>query len=254
MTLFSANLGFLWQDLALSDAIRAAKAAGFDAVECHWPYAVPAKEVRAALIETGFTMLGLNTTRGDAGAGDNGLCAIPGRELEAKAAIREAIAYAVAIETPNVHVMAGIAEGPVAQAVFIDNLRYACALAEAHDITILIEPLNARDAPGYFLGTSVQAVKIIEAVAAPNLKLMFDCYHVQIMEGDLSHRLARLMPLIGHVQIAAVPDRGEPDSGEIDYRHILKHLEKLGYHRPVGAEYRPRSTTDAGLSWMEALR
>jgi hydroxypyruvate isomerase len=254
MTLFSANLGFLWQELALPEAIRAAKAAGFDAVECHWPFAVPVESVRSALHETGLTMLGLNTSRGDAAAGDNGLCAIPDRVEEARAAIREAIDYAVAIGTPNVHVMAGKAQGDAAHRTFVENLRYACELAMPQGINILIEPLNLRDAPGYFLSTSVQAVEIIETVGASNLKLMFDCYHLQIMEGDLTRRLEHLLPLIGHVQIAAVPDRGEPDAGEIDYRHILKHLEHLGYHRPIGAEYRPRSTTEAGLSWMEALR
>jgi 2-dehydrotetronate isomerase len=254
MTLFSANLGFLWQELPLPEAIRAARAAGFDAVECHWPYTVPVEAVRSALDETGLTMLGLNTSRGDAAAGDNGLCAIPDRVEEARAAIREAIDYAVAIGTPNVHVMAGRAQGDAAHATFLANLHYACDLAAPHGITILIEPLNMRDAPGYFLNTSVQAVEIIEAVGAANPKLMFDCYHLQIMEGDLTRRLERLLPLIGHVQVAAVPDRGEPDQGEIDYRHILKHLEQLGYHRPVGAEYRPRTTTKAGLGWMEMVR
>lgn len=254
MTLFSANLGFLWQELALPEAIRAAKAAGFDAVECHWPYTVPVESVRSTLQETGFIMLGLNTSRGDPAAGDNGLCAIPDRIEEARAAIRQAIDYAAAIKTPNVHVMAGKAQGDAAHRTFVENLRYACELAMPYGITILIEPLNLRDAPGYFLSTSVQAVEIIETVGASNLKLMFDCYHLQIMEGDLTRRLERLLPLIGHVQIAAVPDRGEPDAGEIDYRHILKHLEHLGYRRPIGAEYRPHSTTDAGLSWMEALR
>jgi len=254
MASFSANLGFLWQELPLHDAIRAAKAAGFDAVECHWPYNFDAGAVAAALRENGLTMLGLNTSRGNVEAGDNGLAAIPGREDEAQAAIRQAVDYAVAIGALNIHVMAGKAEGEAAHRTFVANLTYACERAAAHGITILIEPLNHRDAPGYFLKTSGQAVAIISQVAASNLKLMFDCYHLQIMEGDISKRLEALQPHIGHVQIAAVPDRAEPDHGELDYRHIVRLLDTLGYEKPVGAEYRPKTTTDAGLSWLSGLR
>jgi 2-dehydrotetronate isomerase len=254
MASFSANLGFLWQELPLPDAIRAAKAAGFDAVECHWPYNFDAGAVAAALRETGLTMLGLNTSRGNVEAGDNGLAAIPGQEDEAQAAIRQAVDYAVAIGALNIHVMAGKAEGEAAHRTFVANLAYACEQAAAHDITILIEPLNHRDAPGYFLKTSEQAIAIISQVAAGNLKLMFDCYHLQIMEGDISKRLEALQPHIGHVQIAAVPDRAEPDHGELDYRHIVRLLDALGYEKPLGAEYRPRTTTDAGLSWLSELK
>ena len=175
---FSANLGFLWADLRLPDAIRAAKAAGFDAVECHWPYAFDAAEVRAALNETGLRMLGLNTVRGDVAAGENGLSALPGREADARSAIDAALAYAVAIGAANIHVMAGFAEGVKAHETFVENLRYACAVAAVQDVSILIEPLNHYDAPGYFLQTTAQAIDIIAQVAAPNLKLMFDCYHV----------------------------------------------------------------------------
>lgn len=254
MTRFSANLGFLWQELPLPDAVRAAKAAGFDAVECHWPYATPIDDVRAALEETGLAMLGLNTVRGNVSAGDNGLCAIPGREEEAREAIRQAVSYAAALPAGNVHVMAGKAEGREAHRIFLANLGYACDLAAAHAITVLIEPLNPRDAPGYFLNSSAQAIALIEEMARSNLKLMFDCYHIQIVEGDLTRRLEAAMPHIGHIQIAAVPDRGEPDHGEVDYRHILRHLAALGYDRPIGAEYRPAGTTEAGLGWMEVLR
>jgi hydroxypyruvate isomerase len=215
---------------------------------------VPVDDLRLALQETGLVMLGLNTSRGNPSAGDNGLAAIPERVDEARAAIRQAVDYAVAIGTPNIHVMAGKAEGERAHKTFLDNLHFACALATEQGKTILIEPLNTRDAPGYFLNTSAQALNIIEAVGRNNLKLMFDCYHLQIMEGDLTRRLERLLSVIGHIQIAAVPDRGEPDQGEVDYRYVLKALEGLGYVKPIGAEYRPRSTTDAGLGWMEVLR
>jgi hydroxypyruvate isomerase len=247
---FSANLGFLWTDLSLPDAIRAAKAAGFDAVECHWPYDVPATEVAAALSETGLPMLGLNTRRGDVAGGENGLSALPGREVEAHAAIDEALEYAHLVGAQAVHVMAGFAQGPQADATFRDNLRYACMQAEPLGITILIEPLNRYDAPGYFLQTTAQARSIIADLALPHLKLMFDCYHVQLMEGDLSHSLTVLLPMIGHIQFASVPDRGAPDHGEIAYPHIFRHIRSLGYTAPLGAEYKPGGPTDPTLGWL----
>ncbi|SMX51127.1 hydroxypyruvate isomerase family protein [Actibacterium lipolyticum] len=246
---FSANLGFLWADRPLPDAIRAAKAAGFDAVECHWPYDFPATDVAAALQQTGLRMLGLNTRRGN--PGENGLAALPRRGSEARAAVDEALAYAAATQTANIHVMAGFAEGPEAEAAFIETLRYACQ--RASDRTILIEPLNHYDAPGYFLSTTTQAETIIEKVGAPNLKLMFDCYHVQLMEGDVTHRLERLLPLIGHVQVASVPDRGTPDHGELNFPHIWQTLDRLQWSAPVGAEYKPVGDTDASLGWMLAV-
>lgn len=254
MLRFSANLGFLWQELSLPDAIRAAKAAGFDAVECHYPYDTPAEAVRQALAETGLSMLGLNTVRGNVQAGDNGLAALPGREDEARNAIDQAIDYAAAIGARNVHVMAGKSSGGEARATFIANLRYACERAGEVGVTVLIEPLNNRDAPGYFLQIADQALDIISAVDAGNIKLMFDCYHIQIMQGDLTHRLQAHLGAIGHIQIAAVPDRREPDHGEIDYRHILRFIETLGYDGPIGAEYRPATTTEAGLGWLQTYR
>ncbi|RUS63206.1 isomerase [Pseudorhodobacter sp. E13] len=251
---FSANLGFLWADLPLPDAIHAAKAAGFDAVECHWPYDTPAADVARALAETGLPMLGLNTRRGDLTARENGLSALPGREADARAAIDEGLAYAVAIKAKNLHVMAGFAAGEAAQASFLANLGYACAQAAPHGITILIEPLNHYDAPGYFLRSTTQAKSIIKAIAAPNLRLMFDCYHVQLMEGDLTHRLHDLRPLIGHIQFASVPDRGAPDHGEVNYPHIFAEIEKMGWAAPLGAEYKPGGPTEETLGWLVRAR
>lgn len=252
MTLFSANLGFLWANLPLPEAIRAAKRAGFDAVECHWPYDLPAPEVSAALAETGLPMLGLNTRRGR--PGENGLAALPGREAEARAAIDEALAYAHAIGCGTVHVMPGFAEGPAAHRAFLANLEYGCRKAADLGMTLLIEPLNHRDAPGYFLQTSDQAAKIIAELGQRNLRLMFDCYHLQIMEGDLTRRLTTHRDILGHVQIAAVPDRGPPDHGELDYRHICAVLRDLDWVRPLGAEYRSTGPTEETLGWMPALR
>lgn len=248
---YSANLGFLFTDLSLPDAIHAAKKAGFDAVECHFPYDVPAAEVAQALRDTGLTMLGLNTWPGDKAAGDFGLAALPGRMDEARAAISQAVDYAVATGTKAVHVMAGRTDGgAAAEDAFRANLAHACDLAAPHGITILIEPINTRDVQGYHLSRTDHAVRIIAALNRPNLKLMFDCYHMQIMQGDLATHLRDLMPVIGHIQIAAVPDRGEPDQGEVDYRWLMRHLAGLEYTGFVGAEYRPRAGTDAGLGWL----
>jgi hydroxypyruvate isomerase len=252
MTGFSANLGFLWADRSLPDAIRAARAAGFDAVECHWPYDVPAQDVAAALAETGLPMLGLNTRRGDVGAGENGLSALAGRAAEARTAIDEAVAYAAIVDAAAIHVMAGFAQGQVAHDTFVANLRHACAAAPSR--TILIEPLNRHDAPGYFLQTTDQARSIMADVAAPNLKLMFDCYHVGRTEGDLITRLTDLFPLIGHIQFASVPDRGAPDQGEVNYSAVFAAIDALGWSKPLGAEYKPGGDTDATLGWMQALR
>ena len=198
---FSANLGFLWADLPLPEAIHAAKKAGFDAVECHWPYDVDAQEVKGALDETGLPMLGLNTFRGN--PGENGLTALPGREDEARAAIDQALTYALTTGTQAVHIMSGFATGAEAYATFVKNLRYAATEAAKVDKTLLIEPLNPYDAPGYFLNSTELATQIIDEVAAPNLKLMFDCYHVQLIQGDLTHRLTKLLPYMG-----SVADRG----------------------------------------------
>lgn len=246
---FSANLGFLWNDLPLPDAIRQAKQAGYHAVECHWPYSTPTEDVNAALTETGLRMLGLNTVRGNLDAGENGLSALPGRETEARAAIDQAIAYASAINTPNIHVMAGFASGEEAKQTFIANLQYAADQTAPLGITILIEPLNRYDAPGYFLQNSAQALEIIDAAGRSNIKLMFDCYHLQIMEGDVVRRIEAIKPYIGHIQFASVPGRNEPDDGELNYPFIFKKIEEMGFTTPIGAEYKPK-TGKVDSTWL----
>ena len=247
MTRFSANLGFLWTDRALPDAILAAKDAGFDAVECHWPYETPARDVRAALVATGLPMLGLNTSRGDVSSGQNGLSALSGSEALARQAIDEAIAYADQLDARAIHVMAGFSDGPAAMESFLDNLQYAISQT---DRTILIEPLNRHDAPGYFLKTTDQAQQIIETLNSPSLRLMFDCYHVGRTEGDILTRLKELLPIIGHIQFASVPDRGSPDHGELDYTTIFAEIDRLGWKAPIGAEYKPVGPTRDTLGWM----
>ena len=251
MPRFSANLGFLWTELSLTDAIRRAKAAGFEAVEAHWPYATPPEDVAAALAETGMPLVGINTVRGDVDAGENGLAAVPGREKDARAAILQAVDYAHASGAGAVHVMAGRFGD---EETFISNLRFAAEEARDLGKTVLIEPLNSRDAPDYFLNEVEQAAEIIIRTGAANVRIMFDAYHVQIMQGDLTRRLEALLPFIGHIQFAAVPSRAEPDEGEICYRRFLDTVDALGWGGFVGAEYRPRTTTDEGLGWMDAYR
>ncbi|MGY6409828.1 MAG: hydroxypyruvate isomerase family protein [Alkalilacustris sp.] len=251
---FSANLGFLFTDRPLPDAIRAAHAAGFDAVECHFPYATPAEEVAAALAETGLPMLGLNTHPGDRAAGEFGLAALPGREADARAAIVQAVDYAAATQTAAVHVMAGVTDDPQAGAVFAENLRFACDRAAAHGITVLIEPLNLRDVPGYHLIGADHAARVIAELGRDNLRLMFDCYHLQITGGDLAMRFRALRPLVGHVQFAGVPDRGDPARGEVDYGWLLPRLAAEGWSAPFGAEYRPEGATEASLGWLARWR
>lgn len=246
----SANLGFLWTDLSLPDAIRAAGRAGFDAVECHHPYAVDPVVINIALHEAGLLLLVLNTDKADG----MGLSAVPGREVEAQKTIDQAIDYAIKVGAKMVHIMAGFSEGPAARSVFIENLRYGLDRIQGTDLTLLIEPLNAGDVPGYFLNNTSQAADIISEIGSAHLRLMFDCYHVQITEAVVIKPLSDLLPIIGHVQIAAVPDRGEPDHGDVDYGDVVRHLASIGYKGDIGAEYRPCTTTDAGLGWLPAIR
>ena len=248
MPRFSANLGFLWSDLSLPDAIRAAKAAGFDAVECHWPYDVAPSLVREALSQTGLPMLGLNTIRGR--EGEFGLAALPGREIEARSAIEQAIGYAGKISALNVHVMAGVAGGQAAAVTFRENLDFACELAAPLGISILIEAMNETDVPGYFLQTPAAAISIIDDLRHDNLKLMFDCYHTGKSGLDVIGELDRAVRHIGHIQFAAVPDRGTPDHGTVDYGKIFNHLDAAGYDKPLGAEYRPGGRTEESLAWL----
>ncbi|CCV16581.1 TIM barrel protein [Mesorhizobium sp. STM 4661] len=250
---FSANLGFLWADRPLPTAIREAKSMGFDAVECHWPYDASAASVKAALDETELSMLGLNTRRGDTSVGENGLSALPGREVSARAAIDEALAYASEVSAGAVHVMAGNSSGPLARKAFCDNLAYACEKA-GEGVTILIEPLNHHNAPGYFLSGTAVAADIIREVGAPNLRMMFDFYHVQIMEGDVTRRFETMLPLVGHVQIAAVPHRGKPDHGELDYDYVLRRVADLGWDKPIGAEYIPEANVEPDMKWLAKYR
>lgn len=255
MIRFSANLGFLWTDRPLADAIHAAAEAGFEAIELHWPYDVDPARVREALDETGLPVLGINTVRGDVAAGEFGLSALPGRTGDARKAIDQAFAYAAAIGAGNVHVMAGKASGPEARHTFVENLRHASRVGKEKGVSALIEPLNTRDVPGYFLTDAEAAQAIIDETGCDNIRIMYDCYHMTIMGADLVPGIEKHLPAIGHVQFAAVPDRGEPDQGDVDYAALLPAIVAAGYQGYLGAEYKPRGgNTDAGLGWLADFR
>ena len=248
MPRFAANLGYLFTERPLIERFAAAAAAGFSAVELLFPYDAAPSAVKAGLQRHGLTQLGINTPLGP----EFGLAALPGRERDFDSAFTHALDYAVAIGGSAIHCMCGVVpvhERPTADRVFIKNLERAAHRAARHNITLLIEPLNPRDRPGYFLSHVEHAADIVKRVGAPNLRIQFDVYHVQIVGGDLIKRIETYFPLIGHVQVAAVPSRREPDEGEVNYPEIFAALDRLGYPGWIGCEYRPRARTEEGLGW-----
>jgi 2-dehydrotetronate isomerase len=251
MARFAANLSMLFAERPLIERFAAAAAAGFPAVEVQLPYEVPASAIKAELDRHRLTMLGLNTAPGQ--PGEFGLAAVPGREREFADLFRQALDYAVAIGGTAVHCLAGAVSPdrrPAADTTFVANLARAADAAAAKNITLLIEPLNSRDRPDYFLNRVEHAADVIARVGCANVKIQFDCYHVQIMQGDLIKRIERHLPQIGHVQIAAVPSRAEPDEGEVNYAAVCAALDAMGYEGWTAAEYRPRGRTEDGLAWM----
>ena len=256
MQRFSANLGFLWPELPLLERIAAAGRAGFKAVELHFPYAVPAADTKAACAKAGVKLLGINTNIGAGPDGHRGYAAVPGKEAEFEALIDQSIAYAAEAGGTAVHAMAGqvaATDRAAGTETMVKNLALATRKAAAQGLTIFLEPLNTRDNPGYFYSTIEPAVAIIDRVGTPNLKLMFDAYHIGCAQGDILTRLHTFYDRVGHVQIAAVPSRAEPDEGEIAFPAIFKALDELGYDGWIGAEYKPRGDTDAGLTWVKTL-
>ena len=248
MPRFAANLGHLFTERPLIERFGAAAAAGFTAVELQFPYDLPPAQVKAELARHGLTQLGINTPQGP----EFGLASLPGRERDFDAAFVHALDYVVAIGGRAIHCMAGVVppeQRPAAETVFIKNLSRATAHAANAGITVLIEPINPRDRPNYFLRHVEHAANVIGKVGAPNLRIQFDVYHVQIVSGDLIRRIEANLPLIGHVQIASVPERHEPDEGEVNYPEILAALDRLGYAGFVACEYRPRAGTERGLAW-----
>jgi hydroxypyruvate isomerase len=255
MPRISANLGFLWPDRPVPERIEAAAAAGFRAIELHFPYAHPPEAVRAQCERLGLTLLGINTDV-DPARGEAGLAAVPGRGAEARALIDRAFDWAERAGGSAVHVMAGKV-APEARAAgreaLLASLAHAAGRAEASGLTVLVEPLNPRDMPGYFYSRTAEAAEIVAALGSPRVRLMYDCYHVGCVEGDVIMRMRALWEVIGHIQVAAVPSRAEPDEGELNYPAIFAEIDRLGWTGWVGAEYRPRAATDAGLGWIGAM-
>ncbi len=253
MIRFAANLGFLWTDRPLPDAIAAAAAAGFDAVECHMPFSDDSSVVAMALADTGLAMIGLNT---DHSGPEFGLGAVVGREAEAREHVDQAMAYAVAIGCPAVHVMAGrTGRGPAGEAAYRATLAYAAERAERRDLTVLIEPITHNAIDGYHLRTVAQAVETLGGLAAAGVpdrvRVIVDVFHVVDVGDEVLEVVHRLGERLGHVQIAAYPDRGEPDRGEVDMEVLLPAIMESGYEGFFGAEYRPRGDLGEGLAWLE---
>lgn len=255
MPRFAANLSLMFGEHAFPDRFAAAAAAEFRAVEYLFPYDHPAEAIAEWLARHGLVQALFNMPPGDWAAGERGLAALPDRREEFRRGVATAVRYGQVIGTPLLHMMAGLADpdDPAARAAYREALAYAADAAGAAGIGLVIEPINTRDMPGYFLRDFRRAADIIADLGRPNLGLQFDIYHRQILHGDVLRGLAELMPIIRHVQIAAVPERHEPGTGELDDRHVLTALDRLGYTGYVGCEYRPAGETVAGLGWFQRL-
>ena len=253
MPKFAANLSFIFQEMDFLDRFAAAAECGFKAVEYLGAYDHPPETVAARLRQHGLTQALFNMPPGNWAAGERGVAALPGREAEFRAAVDTALAYAKATGCRLLHAMAGLVpEGhdrAEAERTYVTNLGYAAERAAADGVTVIIEPINTRDIPGYFLNTTTQAMAIIDRVRHPNLQLQLDLYHVQIMQGDLGHRIRALAGRYPHIQIAGNPGRHEPDIGEINYPFLFDLLDEIGYSGWIGCEYRPRGETRSGLGW-----
>lgn len=258
MPQFAANLTMMYNEHAFLDRFAAAGKDGFAGVEFLFPYEFAAAEIRARLQAAGLTQVLFNAPPGDWEAGERGLAAVPGREEEFRRGFELALDYARVLGNKRIHVMAGLEQAGVDRLrqrdTYLANLDHAARTAAAAGITVLIEPINPRDMPGYFLNRQAEAQAICKEVGAANLKVQCDLYHCQIVEGDLATTLRRDMAGIGHIQIAGVPQRHEPDTGEVHYPYLFGLMDELGYAGWVGCEYRPRAGTSAGLGWLRRWR
>jgi hydroxypyruvate isomerase len=253
MPKFAANLTMMFTEWGFLDRFGAAADAGFSAVEFLFPYDHATDEIAARLARYGLTLALFNLPGGDWAAGERGMACLPGRFDELKAGVATALDYAAATGVTKLHLMAGMGRRDDAQAcaAYERAVKYAAEALGAKDLELLIEPINARSMPGYFLDDFFYAERLIEHLALPQLKLQFDIFHRQILHGDVTMALKRLMPVIGHVQIASVPGRHEPGSGELNDAFIFGVLDELGYGGFVGCEYVPAAGTLAGLEWFE---
>ncbi|EIP85330.1 hydroxypyruvate isomerase [Burkholderia humptydooensis MSMB43] len=244
----------MYNEHAFLDRFAAAARDGFKAVEYLFPYDFPAAELKSRLDANGLVQALFNAPPGDWAAGERGIASLPGREDEFRRAIDTALGYARVIGNDKIHVMAGLIAPTQDRArhrdVYLRNLAHAAQAANAQNVTIVIEPINPRDMPGFFLTRQDDAQAICREVGAPNLLVQFDCYHCQIVEGDLATKLERDIAGIGHIQIAGVPQRHEPDIGEIHYPYLFGLIDSLGYDGWIGCEYRPKAGTSEGLGWL----
>jgi hydroxypyruvate isomerase len=255
---FAANLTMMFNEVPFPQRFAAAAAAGFNAVEFLFPYDYPAQDVAGWLRASALENALFNLPPGDWAGGERGIACLPGREAQFREGVARALTYARALGTRKLHMMAGLlpagADVAVCRAVYLANLRYAAKEAARHGITVLIEPINARDMPGYFLSSQAQAHELRVEADQPNVAVQMDFYHAQITEGDLAMTLRRYIDGVGHVQIAGVPDRHEPDLGEVNYPYLFQLLDTLGYDGWIGCEYRPRGRTEDGLGWLKGVQ
>ena len=258
MPKFAANLTMMFTERPFPERFAAAAAAGFRYVEYLWPYDYPASELKALLDQHGLKQVLFNTAAGDTAAGEWGLAALPGREADARRDIDQALQYAIALACPTVHIMAGVVpEGARREDyfnTFVENVRYAAEQFRPHGINIALEALSPQVKPNYLLKSQYDTLAAVEAVARDNVYIQFDYYHAQNVDGQLSAMTEAMFPRIGHIQIAAVPTRFEPDEGEVNYPYIFALLDELGYAGYIGCEYNPRGKTEDGLGWFAAYR
>ena len=252
MPRFAANLTMMFNEVPFLDRFEAAAKAGFTAVEFLFPYDHPAEEIGARLKRAGLTQALFNLPPGNWAAGEKGFAALPDRFEDMKQSLVAALPYAKATGVKRLHLMAGIANRDDRQAVeaFYKSVAWAAEFFAPHGLDVVIEPINPRNVPGYFLNDFLFARDLIEELKIPNLKLQFDIYHCQILHGDVTMRLHQMMPMIGHIQIASVPSRHEPSGEELNYPFLFDVLDHLGYAGFVGCEYRPRGNTVDGLGWF----
>ncbi|MFE6158399.1 2-oxo-tetronate isomerase [Streptomyces sp. NPDC056486] len=260
MPRFAANLSMMYTEHGFLDRFAAASADGFEAVEYLFPYPYEADELRRRLDDHGLRQVLFNAPPGAWDSGERGIASLPGREAEVRSGTERALEYAAVLGCDQVHVMAGLlppeatpAQRAAHRDTYLANLARAAEQAAAVDVDLLIEPINGRDMPGYFLHRQADAHAIVQEVGASNLKVQLDLYHCQIVEGDLTTTLRRDLPTgrVGHLQIAGVPDRHEPDRGELDVRHLFDVVDELGFDGWIGCEYIPRAGTSEGLGWLK---
>ena len=257
MPAFCANLTMMFTEVPFMDRFALAAKAGFRGVEFLFPYDFGAQDIAAQLSALSLSQVLHNLPAGDWAAGERGIAILPDRVNEFREGVEKAIAYAKALGCPQVNCLVGIkpasADPEALQATLVSNLAYAAAKLKAHGIRLLIEPINTMDIPGFYLNTTQQALDIIAATGSDNIFVQYDIYHMQIMEGDLARTIERNLKQIAHVQLADNPGRHEPGTGEINYPFLFAHLDRIGYRGWVGCEYKPATTTEAGLGWMKTV-